>query len=260
MQLTSVDLFFWAGGLVAHVTLLIVLGARHRITQFPLFTAMILGSVIRTGALYCAFRYGNKEQYGQIYWSLSFVDLALQLAVFFEVAWKTFRPLGRWAPDLRRGFRLLMAVCLTTAFGLTWLASPSTKTWIQMFIIKGDFFSAVLMCELFVGMIALSAVVGLPMKTHVARIVQGLGVYSLFDVVIEAGHSIFGLGYSTRVDVALSHARIATYLVCLVYWNITLWQEAPRPRELPREMLEQIAVWQKRLAQTLRHTQRLESR
>lgn len=260
MHLTSLDLFFWAGGFIAHVTLLIILVLRRRVRNFLIFTALILGNVVRTIVLYVTLHYGSAERYGQLYWTLWFVDVALELAVFFEVAWKTFRPLGRWAPDLRGSTNALMGLCLTAAFGLTWLASPSTKTWLQLCIVKGNFFFGVLMCELFVGMTALSVAVGLPMKTHVARIVQGFGIYSMFDVVVEAGHSIFGMGYGTPVDNTLSHIKITIYLSCLAYWNLTFWQHAPRPKELPPAMLKQLVAWQARLGQTLRHTQRMESR
>ena len=69
----------------------------------------------------------------------------------------------------------------------------------QVVVIKGNFFSSVAMSELFVGMIALSVKSGLPWKTHVARISQGLGVYSIVDLVIETGHSYFGVGQNTQV-------------------------------------------------------------
>ncbi len=41
-------------------------------------------------------------------------------------------------------------------------------------------------------MMALSIDARLPWKTHVAKIAQGLGAYSLIGVLIETGHSYFG--------------------------------------------------------------------
>jgi hypothetical protein len=103
---------------------------------------------------------------------------------------------------------------------------------VQAVIIRGNLFSAALMSELFAGMVALSVTVGLPWKTHVANIAQGFGIYSIIDVLVEAAHSYFGLGRDTRAYDDLSHARIAVYLACTLYWIIMLWREAPYSRSV----------------------------
>ena len=58
---------------------------------------------------------------------------------------------------------------------------------------RGNLFAAALQSELFVAMMALSIDARLPWKTHVAKIAQGLGAYSLLGVLIETGHSYFGV-------------------------------------------------------------------
>jgi hypothetical protein len=138
-----------------------------------------------------------------------------------------------------------IAGSIALAAGLTWLASPPTRLWIQTAMIRGNFFSAALLSQLFVGMIVLSVTAGLPWKTHVARISQGLGIYSVSTVLIETGRTYFGLKRSTRTYDELSHARIAVYLVCLVYWIIMLWREAPQPREMPERMRRQLLELQR---------------
>jgi hypothetical protein len=145
----------------------------------------------------------------------------------------TFRPLGKWARDLRDAFVWLAALTIAVAGGLTWLAAPHARLWIQVVVIKGTFFSSVCMSELFVGMIALSVKAGLPWKTHVARISQGLGAYSIINLLIETGHSYFGVGRNTQIYALLSHFRMSAYLVCVAYWIVMLWQNAPDPRQLP---------------------------
>jgi hypothetical protein len=82
-------------------------------------------------------------------------------------------------------------------------------------------------------MIVLSVKSGLPWKSHVARISQGLGAYSGIDLLIETGHSYFGAGRNTQVYAVLSHFRMSAYLVCVAYWIIMLWRNAPEPRKLP---------------------------
>jgi hypothetical protein len=96
------------------------------------------------------------------------------------------------------------------------------------------------MSEFFVGMVVLAVKAGLPWKTHVARISQGLGVYSIIDVLIEAGHSYFGVGRITQTYATLSHIRIAAYLSCVAYWIIMLWRNAPDSRKLSDHMRGQL--------------------
>ncbi len=255
MQLTGLDLLFWAAGFVGHITLLYVLWRRHRATLFPVFTTLITANVIRTVTLYFTLHHTTKHVYFITYWSLAILDVSLQLAVVYEVAEHVFRPLGKWARDVRHAFILLIGGCVAIASGLTWLAAPATHTWREVVVIRGNFFSSALMSELFVGMLVLSVTIGLPWQTHVARIAQGLGVYSVVGIVIDAGHSYFGLRRGTQMYITLSHVRIATYLCCLIYWTVMLWRDAPEPRELPEAMRRQLFVLQRRVAydlQTLR--------
>ena len=58
-----------------------------------------------------------------------------------------------------------------------------------------------------------------------AKIAQGLGAYSLLGVLIETGHSYFGVGRELPAFIVLSHVRMAAYLVCVNYWIISLWRK-----------------------------------
>src|SRR5579859_7430430 len=156
MHLTGLDLLFWAAGLGAHVAILCVLLIRRRFRVFPLFTTFILANVGRTLALSLVELFGNKANYFYTYWALAILDTVLQLSVVYEMYSITFRPLGKWARDLRGSFVWLVALSIAVAAGLTWLAAPHARLWMQVVVIKGSFFSSSCMSELFVGMIALS--------------------------------------------------------------------------------------------------------
>jgi hypothetical protein len=244
MHLTGLDLLLWATSFFGHITLLFVLIVRRRVKSFPLFTTFICANILRTVSLYLIARFGTKATYFYTYWYLAIFDVALQFCVTYELASGIFRPLGMWAKDVRRSFVWLGSLSMAVAVALAWLASPPTRFWMQSVMIKGNLFSAVLMSELFVGMIALSVTVGLPWKTHITRIAQGLGVYSIIDVLVEAAHSYFGLGRDTRAYDALSHMRIVVYLACTTYWIIMLWREAPQARELPDQMHKDLLALQ----------------
>lgn len=240
MHLTGLDLLFWVAGFGAHLTLLFVLFIRRRFRQFPIFTAFILTNVLRTIALYLVERIGTKAAYFYTFWSLGILDTLLQLSVVYELFALTFRPQGAWVRDLRGSFKWLAASTIAVAAGMTWLAAPHARLWMQVVVIKGNFFSSVCMSELFVGMIALSVRAGLPSKTHVARISQGLGFYSLVEVLIEAGHSYFGVSRNEQVYATLSHVRMSAYLICVAYWIVMLWRQAPPSREMPERTLGQL--------------------
>ncbi|MGC2213000.1 MAG: hypothetical protein WA602_07350, partial [Silvibacterium sp.] len=151
-----------------------------------------------------------------------------------------------WAKDVRGAFGWLISLSLVVAAALTEMAKPHTRLWVQAVTIRVDLFSSVWMSELFVGMIAISVKVGLPWKTHVARISQGLGIYSLFGVIIEAGNSYFGLSRNTEVYATLSYLRMTVYLCCLCYWVVMLWRNAPDSREMTMELYQQLARLQAR--------------
>jgi hypothetical protein len=117
----------------------------------------------------------------------------------------------------------------------------------QTFILRSRFFSAALMSELFVGMVVLSSTAGLPWKTHVARIAQGLGAYSIVCVAKDIVLNYVSLDQHLRVDTELTHLRVLTYLGCEAFWIVMLWKEAPAPRDLPPSMRDQIYSLHKRV-------------
>jgi len=240
MHLTGLDFLFWAVGFGEYTTLLLVLLIRRRFRMFPIFTAFIFSNLVRTIALYFVSIYGTKASYFYSFWSLGILDTFLQLSVVYEMYSHTFRPLGAWARDVRGAFVWLVAISIPVAVALSWLAAPHARLWMQVVVIRGNLFSSACMSEFFVGMVVLAVKAGLPWKTHVARISQGLGVYSIIDVLIEAAHSYFGVGRNTQTYTALSHIRIAAYLSCVAYWIVMLWRNAPESKKLPENMRGQL--------------------
>jgi hypothetical protein len=252
MHLTGLDLWFWAASFLGHLALLFVLWERRRAELFPFFTTLISTNIIRTIALYLVMHHGTRANYFYTYWSLTALDTILQFCVAYEMASHVFRPMGVWAPDVRKSFLWLLGLTLAVAFGLSWLASPPTRFIVQSLVIKGNLFAAAWMSELFVGMMTLSARVKRTWSNHVAAISKGFGVYSIIGVAIESGNTYFGAGRNTQVYTALSHFRIAVYLGCVLYWILTLWRDAPPSRELTEKMRAQLFSLQRRVEYDLR--------
>jgi len=251
MPLSGLNNLFWAAGVLGHIALLIVLFVRRRAVRFPFFTALIFSNVLRSLILYLVRLYGSDRAYLVAYLLCEGVDILLQVSVVYEVAFNTLRPLGRWARDVRHSMFLLVGVSLLVASALTWMAAPDRPIWEFQLVIKAGFFSSTLMSELFLGMAVLSVTSGLPWRTHVARIAHGLGVYSLLDVAIETAKTALGAVQHQELQDALTYGRKAVYLVVLVYWIVTLWRDAPQPRELSEQVREQLRSIQARLAYDL---------
>jgi hypothetical protein len=254
MGLSGVQQFLWAGAFAVNCTLLAVLLLRKRAASFPAFTSLIAFSVARTIVLFSiALRFGvnRSRPYFRTYWTLAYVNDVILVLVFYELARHVFCPTGTWARDTRRAFRWLLAASGLLAFGLTLLASPSSTRWYQTYNLRSGFFVSVLMSELFVGMMVLAASAGLPWKTHVSRIAQGFGISSIISVGLQSANNYFGLGHGRHTYDLIANAEGFSTLVFVGFWIVTLWQQAPAPRELPDAMLMQIYTLQRRVENDL---------
>jgi hypothetical protein len=240
VRLSDLDRFFWAAGFLGNLGLLLVLCYRRRAKEFPFFTALIALNATRTPLLYCVLHYGTERSYFYTYWSLGIIDTMLQFGIVYEISYRVFRPLDVWAQDLRSSFVWLVGLSVSVAFGLSSLASSPAPGWVPAVLNKGNLFTAALLSELLVAMLALAVSVRLPWRGHVAGIAKGLGTYSLVTVLIETGHSYFGGSRELPVFVILSDVRMAAYLCCVTYWIIDLWRDELPGRVMTQEMREKI--------------------
>jgi len=251
MHLSRLDFIFWAATFVGHVALLCTLIGRNRVNKYPIFTTLIAVNIARTVTLYCVFNFGTEKQYSHTYWSLAILDVALQFGVVYELAARTFRPLGVWARDLRNDFAGLICLSLIVATCLTWLATPPARKVLDIVVIKGKFFSSVCMIELFVGLLALSATAGLQWRTHASRISQAFGVYSIVCVWIDIAHNYFGFRSDNHIFFILSRIRVCTYLCCLCFWIVTLGPDEPPLRQMTDEMRSRLSEFRPKIRQDL---------
>jgi hypothetical protein len=240
MHMTALDIVFWVAGFVGNVTLLVVLIAKHRARRFPIFTSLIAFGIARAVGLFFVTRYGSAQAYFYGYWTLGILDVTLQFLVVYEAASQIFCPGGRWAPGVRRTFLWIIAVSVTLATGLAWLSQPPAADLLGTVIMRLNFSASVLMCELFVGMIVLSVTTGLPWRTHVARIVQGLGICAIVGILIEALQSYFGFVRGTGTYTFLSYFQLGTNVAAQIFWITAMVKEAPEPRTLPPQLRRQL--------------------
>jgi hypothetical protein len=242
MPVTDLDLLLWVTGFLGHVTILLVLLLRGRARVFPVFTTLIVLNVTRTMVLFLISRQGTKAMYFYTFWYLAAADVALQFGVVYELASKVFRPLGDWAFDIRTKLAVWVAGSVCFALLLTLIPKPQSRIWMQVLLLKGSFFSAALMSELFVGMIALSSIAGLSWSSHAAKISKGLAFYSVATLIFETANTSFGLNGNDQMYGELSRLRMVLYLCCVMYWIISLWRNAPPARRMPDLVRQQVSV------------------
>lgn len=247
MHVSAFDCFLWATGFAGQIAVLAVLFIRGRAKLFPIFTSLIAFSFAGSAGLYFVYKHLGHRTYYYDYWLVGLIDMLIQLAVVYEIASHVFAPLGRWAPDVRNSFVRLVGAAVLVAICLMALASPVRSTFVETVIARGTFFSSALTTELFVGLVALSAVAGLPWRTHVARIAQGQGAFSLVSVILDTTSTWLGWAHQANTIHTLAQVRILTYLLALGYWTVTLWQDAPETREMPDSMRMQIFHLQRQL-------------
>lgn len=252
MHLTAFDRFAWAAGFVEQILLLAVLFMRRRASSFPIFTVYVAKQLATAFILYFIFFHYRITVYQDWYWSASLVGEALILLVVWELATHVFCPTGVWASDVRRTAIALAGASAVIAFLLSYVAQPATPRPIQTFVLRSNFFSAALMSELFVGMVVLSSLYGLPWKTHAARIAQGLGTLSIIGMALDIVANFVGLSREQHTYRELSRIDVAIYLGCGAYWIVMLWAGAPEERELPESMRIQIYTLQRQVENDLR--------
>lgn len=251
MPLTGFVITIWLAGIIGKIVLLSVLLRRGRVRHFPIFSALILEELLTSVAGLFVHAHFSNTAYRHWFWTTSIVDECLQLFVLYEIAAHVFAPTGKWADDVRRIIIVIGSASAAAAGLLSALANPATKDAIQTFILRSNFFSALLMSELFVCMVMLSSTVGLPWKTHAARIAQGLGAYSLGCVALGIAKMFYGLQRGSQHFDQLNHFRTLILVGCEIYWIVTLWAEAPVPTELPEAMRIQIYTLQRQVENDL---------
>lgn len=254
MHLSGYVLAKWAFGFVDQLVLIAVLLIRRRYVRFPVFTASAFYGLARSITLFLIWRFVYHRTQHYYYYTqvwLGIVDEIIQLLVFYELASQVFCPSGEWAPDIRRAFLWLTGTSIVFAVLLAWLSTPPVIESIQSFVLRTNFLSSALMSELFVGILWLSTTAGLPWKTHVARIAQGVGAYSLACLILGTIINYLGFGRGTEAYRVIVEIRGDVGTVISLYWIATLWQEAPEPRQLPDAMRMQIYTLQRRVENDL---------
>lgn len=249
MHNTAAANFWWAATFVSTVTVFVVLMARGRRRDFPVLTLWLAFIATRTILLFCLYRAHWMFAYRVIYFTGLFLDFGLQLGVAVEIARIVLRPTGTWVRDARARFAVAGIAGAVMAGLLTlWIAPPgSSVSWVWR--LRGNLFTSLVICELFVVMSFTANRLGLGWRNHVMAVGQGLTAWTSIMVVTDALQSFLG---NQRFYADLNYVTYLAYVGAFLWIAVQLWIPEPERQPISADLQEYILALHRRVEYDLR--------
>jgi hypothetical protein len=239
----------WAASFVSTATLLVVMLVRDRWRPFPVLTLWMAFMATRTIVLVFLYLHDSKYWYTRIYVGALWIDFFLQLGVVVEIARIVLRPTGSWIRDDRWRFATVSIVGAAFDAFLAWRVNPPTLTVYQLWRIRENLFTSLVICELFVLMSLAANRLGLGWRNHVMAVGQGLTAWSSVMVVTTALQSFLG---TRLLYLPLEDIRSAAYIAAIGWITLQLWRQEPERQPLSPDLQEYILALHKRVEYDLR--------
>jgi hypothetical protein len=240
----SAEQVLWTLTFAALLVLLVVLLGRDRARRFPWFTASIamMGLLLLTEQLLLSRL--PRITGAEIYWVLSFLDVAIGLLVLVELARRSFRGVGKLGWTI--GTVVMLAIGATVL--VFWGPWPAWKTLtgtselalirlLQLAVDKGSSFSSVLTIELGLVITLVGRRFGAGWHSHAQRIVIGLSTVALGQLTLLA--TLRAIGTHTHIHSQADYERVmgmrdklihgnnVLFLCVIAWWIACLWIDEP---------------------------------
>lgn len=251
MDLTLLDEALWAASFVCNAALLAVLIYRRRWKSFPTFTTWICYEILLTISLFAIYRLANSHTYAIAYWLGDACDFLLQFAVVLEIARSVLRPTGTWLRDARSQFLIGIAVGLALAAIVVFLVHPSAPNSVRVWAIRGDLFTSLVICEIYLAMMISSNRLGLQWRNHVMGLGQALSFWAVVGFLVDALHSLLGWGFHYGV---LENVRSSAWIFATIVWIFVFWRPEPERLPLSPEMQKYLVALHERVRYDLQKT------
>lgn len=244
MTLEAVDKVIWAASFIGDLALLFVLVYRFRWRQLPVFSAMIFFQVAVNATLYFIQREASPHVFYLAYWITAFGDYFLQIALILEIARSVLRPTKDWVRDARAGFLLWSGVGVALATGVALSINSSASKGLGLWQVRITLFVSVLTLEMFLAMSVSANRLGLPWRSHVMALGQGISAIAIIAIFDDIGHIHYGW---SRDFVVFDHIGQFVYLAALFYWSVSLWRPERQRSPLSQEMQEYLLALHRRV-------------
>ncbi|HEY1810049.1 MAG TPA: hypothetical protein VGG42_15905 [Acidobacteriaceae bacterium] len=249
MHLSALDKFWWAACFVSTLASLVALVGRGRWRHFPVLTVWLAFLATRTAILFVFWDGQWFHAYRVAWYAGLWADFALQLGVAVEIARIVLRPTGTWVQDARARFAVAGLAGAVVAGLLAWWVSPPGSTASMLWRIRGDLFTSLVICGLFVVMSLTANRLGLGWRNHVMAVGQGLTAWTGVMVVTTALQSFLG-GQHFYAD--LDYVRDLAYFGATIWIAIQLWIPEPERQPISGELQEYILALHRRVEYDLR--------
>jgi hypothetical protein len=233
MKFSTLDNALWAASLIGHVALVLILVWRRKLREFPVFSAFIAFSALRTILLFFVYRFGSNHQYFLAYWITGGANYLFQVGLIVEIARNVLRPTGRWVLEARKSFLIWAAVGLGVAAIMAYELGPSQSKGLELWDTRITVFTALMTSGLFLAMMTAANRLGLRWRSQVYAVGQGLFLWSSIALLGDVAHTALGWN---REFVVLDHVRMFAYLAVVVFWGITFWFPEKERAELSPEI------------------------
>jgi len=214
MTRATINNSLFMAGLVLQAGLLALAFLRGISRKIPSFTLLLVFYPMRALVLFVLPRVIGPSDFGVAYRELSLFGLLLQLIVAAEIDWRLWRVLGaaRW------GLLLVPVVAWMGALAL-WAALPARTPLpvdrVQMF------------CSMVMILLCGFALAG-HADLLLRRVIAGLAVFGVVDLVATAGKSIAALHRNAASFTVWSYVDAGAYLLVVLFWMVSLENEQAR--------------------------------
>ncbi len=247
MKVSALSGVLWALHFLTTATLLAVLIWRARWRLFPLFTCWIAFEAALTVTLFTLYVHGAARWYAHIYWTSLWPDFALELGVIFEIARIVLRPTGTWVRDARGHFFAAALGGVAVAALLTWWISPPHGRYTS-WQLRGDLFTSLVICELFVTMSFTANRLGLGWRSHVMALGQGLTAWAGASLITNALESYFGTAHFASME----YIQGVAWMGATVWIAFRFWNSEPERQPISEDLQKYILALHRRVEYDLR--------
>ncbi len=198
---------------------------KRRWNSYPALFALVSIDLLASIGLYLVSPVGTSALYIQLYVVFDVLSFILQACVLIEIARAVLKPAGVWVKEALKPLLLTTGFGVAVAFGASLLLQPSGIHGPESLQLRAEIFTSLVACEVVIAMMLSASEVGLPWRSHVMAIGQGLMVWSLIAAT-EEGFSAY-LGPHNPYYQWLYYVRSLNYFVVVSYWTVALWRNEP---------------------------------
>ncbi len=247
MHIALIDKVFWIWGFMLEGLLLLVLLTRRGWQQFPAFTTWMIYTILTTILFMLFYVEGQKLWYTRLYYASLWPDFCLQLLVAIEIARIVLRPTGTWVHDAKGMFAAAVLAGAVAAGLLSWWIAPAHGGR-NIWELRSNLFTSLVICEVFVAMSVTANRLGLGWRNHVMALGQGLTAWAGMMLIANSLESYFG-GHHFM---AFERLRTVTWDAAVIWIGVQLWVPEPDRQPISEDLQSYILALHKRVEYDLR--------